>query len=77
MLSEVGHLIDILYLENIIKKVTVYDSKDANVLNYDSDQIMIKGNQIGVLEQFASNIGKFSSKAQKGSANWFLNLMRD
>ena len=55
--------------KDIIKKVTIYGSKDANVLNYDSDQIMIKGNQIGVLEQFASNIGKFSSKAQKGSAN--------
>ena len=55
--------------KNIIKTITVYDSKDANTLNYDSDQIAIKGNKIGVLEQFVGNIGKFSSKAQKGSAN--------
>ncbi len=55
--------------KNIIKKITMYDAKDANILNYDSDQITIKGNKIGVLEQLVSNIGKFSSKAQKGNAN--------
>ena len=55
--------------KNIIKKITMYDAKDANILNYDSDQITIKGNKIGVLEQFVSNIGKFSSNAQKGNAN--------
>lgn len=49
---------------NYVKKITTYNKKDANLLKYDSNQIIIQGNKIGVLEQFVSNIGKFNSKAE-------------
>jgi outer membrane protein assembly factor BamE (lipoprotein component of BamABCDE complex) len=49
---------------NYVKKITTYNKDDANLLKYDSNQVIIQGNKIGVLEQFVGNIGKFNSKAE-------------
>ena len=49
---------------NYVSSIVTYDKENANLLSYDADQITIKGNKIGILEQFVSNIGKFNSKTE-------------
>ncbi|MFQ3307759.1 MAG: outer membrane protein assembly factor BamE (lipoprotein component of BamABCDE complex) [Candidatus Midichloriaceae bacterium] len=51
----------------VVNKIKIYYTKDAKILNYDSEKIEFDGNSISGFKQVLGNIGKYSSKAQKAS----------
>lgn len=57
------NILEITFDDNhIINSIKEYQMKDSKNIKYDDGKVEFKGNELGIVEQFSKNIGRFNSK---------------
>ena len=55
-------ILEVRFDSDVMKEIKRYSMDDAHVIDFEERFTFIKGNEMGVTEQFISNIGKFNTK---------------
>jgi outer membrane protein assembly factor BamE (lipoprotein component of BamABCDE complex) len=60
------HIVAIVFnSRGVVSQVNKYDLKDRNKFIFANDEVVIKGNELGVAEQIMTNVGRFDQPSKR------------